>query len=95
MPRKCTRRYDEGIQFHFLANPVQVLGDGHVTGVVVQRQRLGDFDNGGRRRPVPAEGDDFTLDVDVLIPAIGQTTDTVVDAAGRHQSQPIQHVRRR
>jgi len=67
---------DEGIQFHFLTNPVKVLGDGHVTGLVIQRQRLGEFDNGGRRRPIPVEGDEFTLDVDMVIPAIGQTTDT-------------------
>ena len=46
-----------------------------MTGVVLQRQRLGDFDNSGRRRPVPVDGDELTLDVDVLIPAIGQTTD--------------------
>ena len=67
---------DEGIQFHFLANPVKVLGDGYVTGLVIQRQRLGEFDSGGRRRPIPVEGDEYTLDVDVVIPAIGQTTDT-------------------
>lgn len=66
----------EGIQFHFLANPTKVLGDGHVSGVVVQRQRLAEFDDSGRRRPRPIEGEEFTLDIDVLIPAIGQTTDT-------------------
>ena len=65
----------EGIQFHFLANPVKVLGEKHVTGVVVQRQRLGEFDNSGRRRPVAIEGDEFNMDIDVLVPAIGQTTD--------------------
>ncbi len=67
---------DEGIRFHFLANPVKVLGDGYVTGLVIQRQRLGEFDGSGRRRPVPVDGDEYTLDVDVVIPAIGQTTDT-------------------
>ena len=67
---------EEGIQFHFLANPVKVLGDGYVTGLVIQRQRLGEFDAGGRRRPIPVDGDEFTLDVDMVIPAIGQTTDT-------------------
>ncbi len=67
---------EEGIKFHFLANPIKVLGDGYVTGLLVQRQRLGEFDNTGRRRPLPIEGDEFTLDVDVVIPAIGQTTDT-------------------
>jgi NADH-quinone oxidoreductase subunit F len=64
----------EGIQFHFLANPVRVLGDKRVTGVLVQRQQLAEFDSGGRRRPKPM-AEEFTLDVDVLIPAIGQTTD--------------------
>jgi NADH-quinone oxidoreductase subunit F len=68
--------YEEGIQFHFLANPVEVLGDGKVSGVVVQRQRLGEFDSGGRRRPVPVDGDTFVLPVDIIVPAIGQTTDT-------------------
>jgi len=67
---------NEGVQFHFLANPIQVLGDGHVTGIVVQRQRLAEFDDSGRRRPKPIRGEEFTLDIDVLIPAIGQTTDT-------------------
>ncbi|HEX9117846.1 MAG TPA: FAD-dependent oxidoreductase [Anaerolineae bacterium] len=65
----------EGIQFHYLVNPVRVLGDAAVTGLVIQRQRLGEFDNSGRRRPAPIEGDEYTLDVDVVIPAIGQTTD--------------------
>jgi hypothetical protein len=65
----------EGIQFHFLANPNKVLGNGHVTGLVIQRQALADFDNSGRRRPTPRQGDEFTLEVDVLVPAIGQTTD--------------------
>ncbi len=68
--------YDEGIQFHFLANPIAVIGDDKVTGLTMQRQRLGEFDSGGRRRPVPIADDTFTLDVDIVIPAIGQTTDT-------------------
>jgi NADH-quinone oxidoreductase subunit F len=68
--------YHEGVQFHYLVNPVEILGDTKVTGLVLQRQKLGEFDNGGRRRPIPVEGDTFALDVDMVIPAIGQTTDT-------------------
>jgi NADH-quinone oxidoreductase subunit F len=101
---------DEGIRFHFLANPVRVLAksravggpesrevgeaesrdagctgdDEHAwIGLEIQRQRLGDFDNGGRRRPVPIDDDPeagirsvYVLNVDVVISAIGQTTDT-------------------
>ncbi|HEC34464.1 MAG TPA: NADH-quinone oxidoreductase subunit NuoF [Chloroflexi bacterium] len=65
----------EGIQFHFLTNPSRVIGNGKVTGVELLRQELGAFDVSGRRRPVPIPGSEFTLDVDVLIPAIGQEPD--------------------
>jgi len=52
-PEEVEAAIAEGIQFHFLANPNKVLGNGHVTGVVIQRQALADFDNSGRRRPTP------------------------------------------
>jgi pyruvate/2-oxoglutarate dehydrogenase complex dihydrolipoamide dehydrogenase (E3) component len=65
----------EGIQFHFLTNPVRVLGPDHVRGIECQAQKLGDFDRSARRRPVPIKGSDFVLDVDVLILAIGEAPD--------------------
>jgi len=65
----------EGIQFHFLTNPSRVIGNGKVTGVELLRQELGKFDASGRRQPVPIPGSEFTLDADVLIPAIGQEPD--------------------
>ena len=65
----------EGIQFHFLTNPSRVIGNGKVTSVELLRQELGAFDASGRRRPSPISGSEFTLDVDVLIPAIGQEPD--------------------
>lgn len=72
--------FHEGIQFHFLTNPVGVLGPEMVTGVECQLQRLGEFDSSGRRRPIPIEGAEFeaaefVLDADILIPAIGQAPD--------------------
>jgi NADPH-dependent glutamate synthase beta subunit-like oxidoreductase len=65
----------EGIQFHFLTNPNRVIGNGKVTGVELLRQELGAFDASGRRRPVPIPGSEFTIDTEVLIPAIGQEPD--------------------
>ncbi|MGC1402359.1 MAG: FAD-dependent oxidoreductase [Thermodesulfobacteriota bacterium] len=68
------------MQFHFLTNPVGVLGPEQVTGVECQLQRLGEFDSGGRRRPIPIEATEFEipefiLDADVFIAAIGQASD--------------------
>jgi len=67
---------EEGVIYHFLTNPVRVLGTDKVTAVELQHQQLGEFDRSARRRPMPVEGSEFQLDVDLLIPAIGQRTDT-------------------
>jgi NADH-quinone oxidoreductase subunit F len=72
--------FREGIQFHFLTNPVGILGPDQVTGIECQLQRLGEFDSGGRRRPVPIEATEFEipefiLDADIFIAAIGQASD--------------------
>jgi heterodisulfide reductase subunit A-like polyferredoxin len=66
----------EGIKMEFLAAPVRVIGDnGKVTGLECIRMELGEPDASGRRRPVPIEGSEFTLDVEAVIPAIGQAAD--------------------
>jgi NADH-quinone oxidoreductase subunit F len=65
---------EEGIPFHFLVTPVLVLGDRSVTGVRLQRQRLGEYDSSGRRRPVGIPGAEFDMPCDLLVPAIGQIT---------------------
>ncbi|MBI5604943.1 MAG: FAD-dependent oxidoreductase [Deltaproteobacteria bacterium] len=72
--------FREGIQFHFLTNPVGILGPEQVTGVECHLQRLGEFDAGGRRRPIPIEATEFEvpefiLDADIFIAAIGQASD--------------------
>jgi len=74
-PEEVEAAEAEGAVFHFLTTPVRVIGDGRVRGVECQRQALGEFDRSGRRRPMPIAGSEFTLYLDVLIPAIGQETD--------------------
>jgi len=67
---------EEGVQIHFLANPIRILGrDGRVAGVECVRMELGEPDASGRRRPVAVPGSQFVLDVDMAIPAIGQVPD--------------------
>ncbi|BCV21971.1 NADH-quinone oxidoreductase subunit NuoF [Moorella sp. Hama-1] len=66
----------EGIKITCQANPVAIQGEnGRVTAMQCARMAMGEFDRSGRRRPVPIEGADFTLPVDVVIAAIGQTVD--------------------
>ncbi len=67
----------EGIKFHFLAAPVSVVGDdnGNVTHLEYLKMELGKPDASGRRRPVPIEGSETLMEIDMLITAIGQTPD--------------------
>lgn len=67
---------EEGIELHILAAPKKVIGnEGKVAALECIKMELGEPDDSGRRRPVPIEGSEFTLEVDVVIPAIGQVAD--------------------
>jgi len=80
---------EEGIDFRLLNNPVEILGynnpenprdpkNGFVTGMRCIRMELGEPDAKGRRRPVPIEGSEFTLDVDTVIMAIGTSPNPLI-----------------
>ena len=64
---------EEGINFHLLCNPVEILADdkGWVRGLKCIRMELGEPDEKGRRRPMPVEGSNFVLEVDCMIDALG------------------------
>ena len=67
---------EEGIKFHFLAAPVRILSkDNRLSAIECVRMELGEPDVSGRRRPMPVKGSEFTLNVDNVIIAIGQTVD--------------------
>jgi len=67
---------EEGINIQFLVAPIKVLTKNKkVTGVECIRMKLGDIDASGRRRPIPIEGSEFTVNLDTLIPAIGERPD--------------------
>jgi NADPH-dependent glutamate synthase beta subunit-like oxidoreductase len=65
----------QGIRFHFLTLPLRLLGDGRVQALLAQKTVLGEPDADGRVCPVPVAGSEFTLEVDTVITAVGQTAD--------------------
>lgn len=66
----------EGVRLEFLTAPVEVLtNNGRVTGLRCVRMRLGAPDESGRRRPEVIPGSEYTIDVDTVIPALGQEAD--------------------
>jgi len=65
----------EGVHINYLVSPKRILGSNKVTGIECIRMSLGEPDESGRRRPVPIEGSEFVIDVDTVIPAVGQYPD--------------------
>jgi glutamate synthase (NADPH/NADH) small chain len=66
---------EEGVKFHWLSNPLEILGDadGWVVGLKCQQMKLGARDASGRAQPIPIEGSEFELRVDNVVLAIGTT----------------------
>jgi glutamate synthase (NADPH/NADH) small chain len=71
---------EEGVQFHMLTNPVEILGDekGRVRAMRVQKMELGEPDESGRRKPIPIPGSEFELTVDTVVMAVGQGANPVL-----------------
>ena len=72
---------EEGTVFQYLTVPHQFTGDGsgRVTTAECRRMQLGAPDESGRRRPEPIAGSDFTLDVDIVVLAIGYEPDDLLE----------------
>jgi len=75
----------EGVKFQFLAAPESVKADaaGNVTHLEYLEMELGEPDTSGRRRPVPIEGSETLLEIDMLITAIGQRPDVSFTESGK------------
>jgi glutamate synthase (NADPH/NADH) small chain len=71
---------EEGIEFHLLRNPKRLIGnaEGAVCGIECLKYELGEPDASGRRRPVPIEGSEFTIDVDTVVVAIGNGANPLI-----------------
>jgi len=73
---------DEGVEIHTLTHPVEFLGDGKgwLRGARCIRMALGEPDDSGRRRPVPVDGSEFEIPLDVAIVAVGTGPNPLVQS---------------
>ena len=82
---------EEGIIFKLLNNPVQNLGDedGNVKAIECVQMELGEPDASGRRRPIPIEGSNFEIPVDMVIMSIGTKLNTLIlDTTDQLEANP-------
>lgn len=71
---------EEGIQYHWLSNPIEYINDGHgrLAAVKCSQMELGEPDESGRRRPIAIPDSEFIIEADTAIEAIGQGANKVL-----------------
>ncbi|MBI4801799.1 MAG: NADPH-dependent glutamate synthase [Elusimicrobia bacterium] len=74
------RAKEEGVEFHLLTLPLRYFTDekGWVNEMECLKMKLGEPDSSGRKRPLPIEGSNFRMPVDVVVVAIGQSPNPLV-----------------
>jgi glutamate synthase (NADPH/NADH) small chain len=69
--REVVNAREEGVEFLFNRQPIEIVGDGKVEGIKVVTTKLGEADENGRRRPEPIAGSEEIIPADVVIVAFG------------------------
>ncbi|MDO8578004.1 MAG: NADPH-dependent glutamate synthase [Dehalococcoidales bacterium] len=71
---------EEGIEFKFLTNPKQFIGNERGTLVAMEcyEMQLGEPDNTGRRSPIVKPGSEFKIEIDSAIVALGTTPNPMI-----------------
>ncbi|HEC72944.1 MAG TPA: glutamate synthase small subunit [Methylophaga aminisulfidivorans] len=69
--REVTNAREEGVQFLWNRQPIEIVGNGKVEGVKVVTTALGEPDERGRRRPEPVAGSEEIIPADAVVVAFG------------------------
>jgi glutamate synthase (NADPH/NADH) small chain len=71
---------EEGAKYRFLTQPIRYIAgpNGRVSAVECLQCELGELDDSGRRRPIPIEGSNFTVEADTVILALGYWPDPII-----------------
>ena len=69
--REVANAEEEGVEFVWLSSPNKFLGKNRIEKVSVDKIKLGDPDESGRRKPIIQENSDFELEADMVIKSLG------------------------
>jgi len=69
--REVANAEEEGVQFVWLSSPKEFIGKNKIEKVLVNKMKLGDPDDGGRRKPIIDEGSEYEIETDIVIKSLG------------------------
>ena len=69
--REVINAKEEGVQFEFNIQPIEIVGNDNVEGIKTIQTKLGEPDQNGRRVPVPIQGSEKIYPADEVVIAFG------------------------
>ena len=69
--REVQNAKEEGVEFEFNIQPIDIVGSEKVQGVKIVKTQLGEPDQNGRRVPIPVPGSEVIYEADAIIVAFG------------------------
>jgi len=69
--REVGNAEEEGVEFVWLSSPKEFIGKNKVESLVVDKIKLGDPDDSGRRKPEIQKNSEFNIQADIVIKALG------------------------
>ena len=76
-PWEISEAEREGVKIELLVAPKKILEEeGKASGLECVRMKLGELDETGRKAPVPIDGSEFSLELDRIVVAVGETVET-------------------
>ncbi len=69
--REVLNAEEEGVEFIWLASPKKFIGTSKIESVMINKMKLGDPDESGRRKPVILDNSDYKIKSDFVIKALG------------------------
>ena len=69
--REVQNAKEEGVEFEFNIQPIDIIGEKDVEGVKIVKTQLGEPDQNGRRVPIPIPGSEIIYEADAVIVAFG------------------------
>ena len=69
--REVSNAEEEGVEFIWLSNPKKFIGTNKIESIVVDKMKLGDPDDSGRKKPIMENNSEFNLKADIIIKALG------------------------
>jgi len=69
--REVQNAKEEGVEFEFNIQPIDIVGDDKVEGVKIVKTQLGEPDQNGRRVPIPIPGSETIYEADAVVVAFG------------------------